>query len=336
MNSIPPSQTEHKPDTNNLLVVNADEEGQRLERFLKKILPSTPHSLLHKWLRSGQVRLNGARVKANATLEGGDAVRLPPFCRLEKAKSQPTNDYCHASEYEKIKNLIIKNTEDYMIIAKPAGMACQGGSGVYHSLDYMLSNAATNNNLAQDLGAPRLVHRLDRPTSGLLLVAKHRSAAADLSKLFRRMCVRKIYCAILAKEPQTNYAKYTSSLARAHDEQSKQAAETQLSLLDRCGLALVLLRPLSGRKHQLRRHMADAGTPILGETLYITREERKKTPLMLHAMRLEIRTDGLEKKYQRYALRQHLPPPAGFLNACEENFLDASKLADSSYDPFPV
>lgn len=327
----------------NLLPVESAEEGQRIERFLKQALPATSHNLLHKWLRSGQVRLNGARVKANAKLQSGDSVRLPPFCNPKQARSITSSSYCPAHEREKIKNLIVQNTEDYMILAKPAGMACQGGSGVYRSLDYMLANAAIENKHAhsraeQSLGAPRLVHRLDQPTSGLLLVAKHRAAAADLAKLFKQGLVRKIYCAILTKAPKEKQAKYTSSLNKGK-EGVEQSAETQLVLLDRCSLALVLLRPVSGRKHQLRRHMADAGTAILGETIYNTRaesrEQRAKQPLRLHAMRLQINAEGLEKRYQRYELKAHLPPPKDFLKDCEENFLDASKLKDPDLDPFP-
>ena len=351
MNQLPSSPNV----AGNLLPVEKTEEGQRIERFLKRALPATPHNLLHKWLRSGQVRLNGARVKASAKLQGGDSVRLPPFCNLKQAKSVATAQYSPARERVKIENLIVQNTADYMILAKPAGMACQGGSGVYRSLDYMLTNAATENKRASEqteqshelrpklsLGAPRLVHRLDQPTSGLLLVAKHRAAAADLAKLFKLGLVRKIYCAILTKTPKEKQAKYTSSLSKGSAGE-KQSAETQLVVLDRCGLALVLLRPVSGRKHQLRRHMADAGTAILGETIYNsrteTREQRKKQPLRLHAMSLqinakEIEARGLEKKYQRYELKAHLPPPKDFLKDCKENFLDASSLEDPYLNPF--
>ena len=335
----------------NLLPVEETEEGQRIERFLKRALPATPHNLLHKWLRSGQVRLNGARVKANAKLQSGDSVRLPPFCNLKQAKSVAIGQHSPARERVKIENLIVRNTKDYMILAKPAGMACQGGSGVYRSLDYMLTNAATENKggreqAEQSLGAPRLVHRLDQPTSGLLLVAKHRAAAADLAKLFKLGLVRKIYCAILTKAPKEKRAKYTSSLSKGSTG-VEQSAETQLVVLDRCGLALVLLRPVSGRKHQLRRHMADAGTAILGETIYNlraeTREQRKKQPLRLHAMSLQIDAKeidakgfgrGLERKYQRYEMKVHLPPPKDFLIDCKENFLDASSLEDPGFNSF--
>ena len=283
--------------------IDADEAGQRVDRYLKRTLPFVPHTLVHKWLRSGQVRLNGARVKADARLSQDDTVRLPPQGTTKSVRTSEevrTRENVHAFDKKTLTRLrqqILLEQENFFLLDKPAGLACQGGRGVARALDRQLLALAESR---PSLGTPRLVHRLDRATSGLLLVAKSRRAAADLASLFRDGKVRKTYCAIVEGNPQENtegtVVAYGSPLV--DKRKGEQEATTLLFLLARNEArdkALVLLRPVSGRKHQLRRHLAAAGTPVLGERLYITPSITPSTT------RSATRSQGFEAAGQREA-----------------------------------
>ena len=277
--------------------IDADEAGQRVDRYLKRTLPFVPHTLVHKWLRSGQVRLNGARVKADARLSQDDTVRLPPQGTTKSVRTSEevrTRENVHAFDKKTLTRLrqqILLEQENFFLLDKPAGLACQGGRGVAQALDRQLLALAESR---PSLGTPRLVHRLDRATSGLLLVAKSRRAAADLASLFRDGKVRKTYCAIVEGNPQENtegtVVAYGSPLV--DKRKGEQEATTLLFLLARNEArdkALVLLRPVSGRKHQLRRHLAAAGTPVPSTTRSTTRS----------ATRSATRSQGFEAAGQR-------------------------------------
>ncbi len=335
--------------------VEADDAGQRVDRYLRRVFPFAPHSLVQKWLRSGQVRLNGARVKADARLSEDDMVRLPPQAEgttrsVRTSEGVRTHKKTRATDKQTLsllKKRILLERDDFFLLDKPSGLACQGGRGVAQSLDRQLLALAEN---LPSLGTPRLVHRLDRETSGLLLVGKNRRAAAELARLFREGKVRKTYCAILKGMSDTTKGKKITCTSPLIDKRKgEQEATTHLFLLDQnktSDRSLVLLRPVSGRKHQLRRHMAAAGTPVLGERLYALRTERevknvssvlnedKPARLMLHALRVEIE----EEKASRYAVDAHLAPPADFVSTCNSLRLDswclyAGRLKNSCLDP---
>ena len=357
--------------------VSADEAGQRLDRYLRRAFPFAPYTLVHKWLRSGQVRLNGARVKADARLSQDDLVRLPPQGTARSVHTpEEMRTHRKLRTFDKktlslLRQRIVLERENFFLLDKPAGLACQGGRGVVQALDRQLLALAE---VHSSLGMPRLVHRIDRATSGLLLVAKNRRAAADLASLFREGKVRKTYCAILEGIPKRSAKEQTDTKTLEKTTPStltyrtplvskfkgEQEATTHLFLLaqnEKLDRALVLLRPISGRKHQLRRHMAEAGTPIVGERLYATRTqhankvENKAGRIMLHALRLVIEEEGSGESGEadltharRYAVDARLPPPSDFLAACASWHLDSGRLdswhldswrlKDSCFDPF--
>ena len=359
--------------------IEADEAGQRVDRYLRRAFPFVPHSLVHKWLRSGQVRLNGARVKADARLAEDDLLRLPPQATAESVRSSSVRSFEEVRTSKRVRTFdkktdkktlallrkrILLEREDFFLLDKPAGLACQGGSGIAHALDRQLLALAESR---PSLGVPRLVHRLDRATSGLLLVAKSRRSAADLAKMFREGKVRKTYCAILAGTPQNDTKKdntnnvFTYRSPLADKRKGEQEATTHLFTLaqnEEFDRALVLLRPLSGRKHQLRRHMAEAGMPVLGDRIYAARRQSedievesvqdksvqdksvqdKPARLMLHALRVVITKEDSQESERggaHYALDMLLPPPEDFLAACSSLRLDPCRLKDSFLDPFP-
>ncbi len=362
MPSLPPSP--------NLHLVSADEAGQRVDRYLKRIFPLVPHTLIHKWLRSGQIRLNSARVKPDIRIQENDAVRLPPeeiTNYVRTSEDVRTHKKTHTFDNKTLSLLrkrILLEQDDFFLLDKPVGLACQGGRGITQALDKQLLALAETH---PSLGTPRLVHRLDRATSGLLLVAKSRRAAASLASLFQLGKVQKTYCAILTGTPKENTREKTKlkpkklkpSILTYHTPLSDKRKGEQEAMTHLFPLAhnevydnsLVLLRPVSGRKHQLRRHLADAGIPIVGEKLYSRREKKRDDEtieetiiesasatefakptdrLMLHALRLVITAE----EGSGYALDIHLPPPLDFLAACCSLRLDQQGLKDSRLDPF--
>ncbi len=278
--------------------VTEDEAGIRLDRWFKRHFPSLSHGQLEKLLRTGQVRVAGKRAESSTRLESGQEIRVPPLVGGEGAvkKAQAKKSTRDAAD---IKKLILFEDDDVLVLNKPAGLAVQGGTGLKTSLDDMLASYATEKH-----GKPKLVHRLDRDTSGILLVAKNPLSAARLTESFRRKETRKIYWAVTVGVPRPDKGEIEAPLVRrgeavsvaAEDDEDAKSAVTLYETLDRAmaQAAFVALRPLTGRTHQLRVHMAHIGTPLLGDRLYgkpmpegFPAEELGKG-LHLHARRLII------------------------------------------------
>ena len=258
--------------------VTRDEDGVRLDRWFKLNYPQVPHALLNKLLRKGEVRVDGGRAKANVRLHSGQEVRVPPLkTDTGVVKSAVQAQPLSARDKAYLEGLIIYQDDDLFVLNKPSGIAVQGGSKTTRHIDGLLESWAL------ELGVrPRLVHRLDRDTSGILVVARKRQIAADLGKLFATRSVQKIYWALVAGVPEPKQGKIDKPLikiggadgervreARKRDE-GAQTAVTHYSVIDRTGdaFAWVSLKPVTGRQHQLRAHMALIGHPIVGDRKY--------------------------------------------------------------------
>ncbi|MGI9437621.1 MAG: RluA family pseudouridine synthase, partial [Geminicoccaceae bacterium] len=259
--------------------------------------PNLAHGRLQKLLRTGQVRIDGKRAQANARLEAGQTIRVPPLPEPTKAKSTPPSSR-HGDE---LRRLILHEDDALIAFNKPPGLAVQGGSKTTRHLDGMLEV------LAQRGEKPRLVHRLDRDTSGVLVVAKTPSAAAALSKAFQRHEVEKLYWALVAGLPPLADGIIDKPLAKAPAPSrggldfelvqvggsGAQKAKTRYRTIARAGKvsAWLGLQPLSGRTHQLRVHCSAIGCPILGDLKYggpAARPEGVPTGMMLHARELDL------------------------------------------------
>jgi len=255
------------------LTIKDDEADLRLDRWFRRHFPALQHGRLEKLLRTGQIRVDGKRAKANVRLVPGQTIRIPPGIEQgasERSERPPVRE----SDARFVQSLVIHRDDDVIAINKPPGLAVQGGTGTTRHLDGMLD--------ALRFGSeerPRLVHRLDRDTSGVMLLARNARAAAQLSAEFRGKSARKIYWALVAGVPKPAQGKIDLSLAKeggpagervAADDDGKRAI-TLYSIMDRIGdkAAWLALLPLTGRTHQLRVHCAEAlGTPIVGDHKY--------------------------------------------------------------------
>jgi len=258
-----------------LIEVSGDDDDIRLDRWFRRHYPDLGHGRLEKLIRKGQVRIDGARAKASTRLVAGQQVRVPPFGELGKRpKKKPARLSLSKQEEADLRARVIYRDDDVLAINKPAGLAVQGGSGTTKHLDAML-DALT----FEAKERPRLVHRLDKDTSGVLLLGRNASAAAKLAEAFRRKTTRKVYWAMVAGVPRPHEGKIDAKLAKLPgkggervqvDAKAGKPATTYYAVVEaaaqRC--AWVGLMPVTGRTHQLRVHMAAIGHPIVGDGKY--------------------------------------------------------------------
>ena len=254
------------------ITVLKDDDGQRLDRWLKK--QGFSFSAAQKIVRTGQVRIDGKRAKADQKLVEGQDVRLPP----SELPKQKVKKYTQADR-EFLQNLIIYEDKDIIALNKPAGLATQGGSGIKKHIDGMLPSLA-----GKDGVTPRLVHRLDRETSGVLLIAKSAETARSLGKIFQGRNIQKIYWALCAPSPEILSGEIRGGLRRGDgpdkekmviDEENGQAAQTFFEVIEQAGnkVAFIAFWPRTGRTHQIRVHAAASGFAVLGDEKYAPPEQ---------------------------------------------------------------
>ena len=256
------------------VIVTPEEAGLRLDRWLRRHCPEVSHGRLQKWLRTGQVRVGGRRAKGGARLAAGDAVRLPPWGDEAAARPRPSPAPVDAADAEALRRRVIYRDDHVLALDKPPGLAVQGGSGTRRHLDAMLD--------ALSFGAderPRLVHRLDKDTSGVLLLARGAAAARRLAAAFRAGEARKLYWAATVGVPKPAHGRIDQPLGKVAGQRGERVtpvakggrrAATFYRVIERAGkkAAWLALEPLTGRTHQLRVHCAGLGTPILGDGKY--------------------------------------------------------------------
>ena len=250
-------------------VAEAD-DGQRLDRWLKKQLPGTPFGLLQKLMRKGQVRVDGKRAKPDTRLTAGQDIRIPPVeSREEKEKRKLTTE-----DKAYINDLVIYDDGDLVAINKPYDLPTQGGKGIYRHVDFYADGLKDKKGTA-----PRLVHRLDKETSGVLLMARSAKAVRALGQAFKTRKMRKYYWAITVPAPEMQDGEIHAALAQgtgAHKDrmfvnpEEGRPASTLFEVIDRAhkDAAFVCFWPRTGRKHQIRAHAEKMGTPLLGDIKY--------------------------------------------------------------------
>jgi 23S rRNA pseudouridine955/2504/2580 synthase len=255
------------------LYVDAGEDGTRVDRWFKRRWPHLNHIQLNKLFRSGQVRVDGSRVKADTKLAAGSQVRVPP---LPDAPDPDEKLALSKRDIAFAKSLVLYEDEEVLALNKPAGLAVQGGTKTTHHIDKLLSA------WGEGVNRPKLVHRLDRDTSGVLLLGKTPAAAARLSGSFAKRKAQKTYWAIVQGNPHPVEGVIELHLAKRGvgdrelvvpaepKDKDAQPAETEFVSISRAGprVTFMALRPHTGRTHQLRAHMKAIGHPILGDPKY--------------------------------------------------------------------
>lgn len=256
------------------LSVAEDDDGQRLDRWLKKILPGVPYALLQKMLRTGQVRVDGKRAKAETRLLVGQTVRVPPF-DVKGANKKGNHFVDEEGDRKFLESLIIYDDGDLLALNKPYGLPVQGGSGIKRHVDGLLELMTSKKGVK-----PRLVHRLDRDTSGVLLVARSLKMAQAMGAKFSGRNIRKYYWAVTVPVPEVMDGTIRMALAKGEgpykdmmvvDEVEGKKASTEFRVLDRAGrkAAFVAFWPRTGRTHQIRVHAASGlKCPLLGDEKY--------------------------------------------------------------------
>ncbi len=277
--------------------IEPDDDGIRLDRWFKRHYPALAHGALEKWLRTGQVRLDGKRAKSGDRIEAGQAIRLPP--QIEAAGAKPSAPKFANRTKDDLQPLVIYQDSAVIVLNKPPGLATQGGSGITKHIDGMLDSLMQGRRQR-----PRLVHRLDKDTSGVLVVARTVPAAAALAESLRRRDARKIYWALTRGVPEKKRGTVKLALAKqgargaermaASNAEDARHATTDYAVLDRAGaeFAFVAAKPVTGRTHQIRVHLASLGTPIVGDYKYGGADARPKGEiadrLHLHARSIDI------------------------------------------------
>ncbi len=288
------------------ITIKDDDDGQRLDRWLKKNVPELPYALAQKFIRQGQIRIDGKRAKAETKLSAGQELRLPP---MEDPKPSGTPRKLSDKDKEFIRSLVIYEDADVIALNKPAGLSVQGGTKTKFHIDGLLDGLKNKAGIK-----PRLVHRLDKDTSGVLLLARTAQAARDLGQAFKGRDIKKIYWALVSPVPETFDGTIKAPLVKSGgankermkvDEKEGKIAITEYRVLDRAGtkVAFMAFWPRTGRTHQIRVHAEIAGFPIVGDPKYRGTEE---VPEGLQAV------EGLHLHAQRIILKH--PSRAGMLD----------------------
>jgi len=280
------------------IVVDYGEGGVRLDRWFRRRWPHLTQGQLHKLIRSGQVRVDGARAKPDTRLDGGETVRVPPIPDAPE-KGEGGKPGLHPRDIAFVRGLVIYEDEEVLALNKPSGLAVQGGTKTKNHIDRLLGA------WGEGLERPRLVHRLDRDTSGVLVLGKTPQAAARLSGAFARRKAQKTYWALVTGNPRPTEGVLELPLVKKgvgdremvvpaeKGDPKADPAETEFVTISRAGprAAWMALRPHTGRTHQLRAHMLAMGHPILGDPKYRTDASAELSgdlKLQLHARRLTL------------------------------------------------
>lgn len=298
-----------------IIKIKAEDDGIRLNRWFLREYPALSLSRLQKLLRTKQIKVDGKRAETATRLLAGQELRLPP---LDEQKAIEPNKKISAFDVDYITAMVIYKDADIIALNKPSGLAVQGGTNTLKHIDGLLDALKFENN-----EKPRLVHRIDKDTSGLLILARNRRVAEALTKAFREHTLPKTYLALVRGCPAQFVGEINLPLEKQGEKvvvtPAGKKALTTYKVLDNAAkkYALVEASPLTGRTHQIRAHLEALGTPILGDDKYFGRE-RKRLPeiadkLYLHAYQIDLSAFYGKKMVLTAALPPHFAQACQFL-----------------------
>lgn len=270
--------------------IKPEDDGIRLNRWFLKEYPSLTLGRLQKLLRTKQIKVDGKKAEANTRLSAGQELRLPP---LDNEKAIKNPDVVSKSDTDFIQSMIIFKDDNIIVLNKPSGLAVQGGTNTDRHIDGMLEALKFENS-----EKPKLVHRIDKDTSGVLVLARNRRYAELLTKAFREHMLQKTYLVLAIGNLKNPEGEIKIALDKVGEKMEPsdegKKAITRFKVLDTAGEKFTLLtaEPLTGRTHQIRAHMECAGCPILGDNKYFG-QSRKRFPelsskLHLHAYKIDL------------------------------------------------
>lgn len=289
--------------------VKAEDDGMRLNRWFMKYYPNLTLGRLQKLLRTKQIKVDGKRAETSLKLAAGSEVRVPPMDEQPETGANRSEISCRDAEF--ILSLVIYKDDNIIVLNKPSGLAVQGGTNTSRHVDGMLEALRFELN-----EKPKLVHRIDKDTSGVLVLARNRTWADRLTKAFREHTLPKTYLALVNSCPKNPAGEIKAPLEKCGEKSlvgpDGKPAATVYKTLDEVGskFALVEASPLTGRTHQIRAHMEYIGCPIVGDDKYFGGEKRQKyasipDKLYLHAYKIDLSALYNKKTVIKAALPEH-------------------------------
>ena len=304
-----------------IIKITSEDDGIRLNRWFLREYPALSLSRLQKLLRTKQIKVDGKRAETSTRLVVGQELRLPP---LDNEKAVPAEKNISSRDIDYILSMIIYKDKNIIVLNKPSGLAVQGGTNTTKHIDGFLEALKFEN-----AEKPRLVHRIDKETSGLLVLARNRKVAELLTKAFREHNLQKTYLALVRGCPNNFSDVINLPLEKIGERvqviNSGKKAVTEYKVLDNAGkkYALIEAKPLTGRTHQIRAHLEALGTPILGDDKYFGTERYRlaevSDKLYLHAYKIDLSSVFAQKMIITAPLPKH------FVDACQFLGLELKK-----------
>lgn len=283
-----------------LIKVKPEDDGMRLNRWFLKYYPSLSLSRFQKLLRTKQIKVDGKRAEASLKLSAEQEIRIPP---LNEEKLTPTHNAVSTKDSLFIQSLIIYKDDNILVLNKPSGLAVQGGTNTIHHIDGLL-DALTFDKPEK----PKLVHRIDKETSGILVLARNRQWAEKLTKAFKEHSLQKTYLALVAPSPKQDKGEIKAPLEkigeRVYAKEGGKSAHTHYETIDSVAekFALLAVEPLSGRTHQIRAHLEYIGSPIIGDNKYFSEKRHSKYALLTDKLHLHAYKIDLSSLYNKKCL----------------------------------
>jgi len=277
--------------------VKPEDEGMRLNRWFLKYYPSLSLGRFQKLLRTKQIKVDGKRAEASLKLSQGQEIRIPP---LSKDITENKATLLTPKDSQYIQSLVIFKDDNIIILNKPSGLAVQGGTNTSRHIDGMLDALRFNKT-----EKPRLVHRIDKDTSGVLVLARNRQWADKLTKAFREHQLPKTYLALVSNTPTLKTGDIKAPLEKIGEKvqitDTGKSSHTHYQIIDCVGdkFALIAAEPLTGRTHQIRAHLEYIGSPIIGDNKYFGHTKREKFSLISNKLHLHSYKIDLSSLYNK-------------------------------------